>query len=600
MSLSPIDLISSSSYPIPAQLDRGQRAAAHSNVLYGGLSLLPYDGTTTPTMTPTRTPTDDKSKTKKSTNKKSSHKSEDDNKVSKRKRGRPRVLDKDESAAERRRTQIRLAQRAYRSRKEATISSLSKRLSELDAAIRDMNTSVGNFRDELMGSGLLLQHSPLTYGLQKLVHKSDALVKLSAGNEEYESANTSPMDETVSNNSSSLEAGDALFVDQSPEITENLDKFNFPLYSSTDNTSSINFDSLFQGYELDAVQQPQQAPTTLTENANTQLVPSSFAEPFPQDLTNTNTNSSSWLQHNTIPPPSTYSFHESSFARRLRRQCAEYGYRVLTDPNSDPKDVIRIYRFSLCFKNKDALVDRFWKAITSSSPSSSSTTSATPAAAYTLGNAGIHYPRPQQPIPETTLSSPTELYPISKFIGPWAFHQAEAPHEFTSIDEIVSARGMAGDWFDSNDVEGYLREKGIQVDTQASFVTLPDDVPSPPLPSSSSSSSSSTQQLEYLKEGKQSPTAAGDELMIDPSLEAMTAPSTTTTTTTTTTTETQDSSKVVNTEINENTEQQSTRIFDVDMFLTQLIYKAVCLGEKAGYRKQDVEDCLRVACYAVA
>jgi hypothetical protein len=100
MSLSPIDLISSSSYPIPAQLDRGQRAAAHSNVLYGGLSLLPYDGTTTPTMTPTRTPTDDKPKTKKSTNKKSSHKSEDDNKVSKRKRGRPRVLDKDESAAE--------------------------------------------------------------------------------------------------------------------------------------------------------------------------------------------------------------------------------------------------------------------------------------------------------------------------------------------------------------------------------------------------------------------------------------------------------------------------------------------------------------------
>lgn len=95
MSLSPIDLISSSSYPIPAQIDRGQRAAANSNVLYGGLSLLPYDGTT-----PAMTPTDDKPKTKRSTNKKNSHKSEDDNRVSKRKRGRPRVLDKDESAAE--------------------------------------------------------------------------------------------------------------------------------------------------------------------------------------------------------------------------------------------------------------------------------------------------------------------------------------------------------------------------------------------------------------------------------------------------------------------------------------------------------------------
>jgi hypothetical protein len=77
--------------------------------------------------------------------------------------------------------------------------------------------------------------------------------------------------------------------------------------------------------------------------------------------------------------------------------------------------------------------------------------------------------------------------------------------------------------------------------------------------------------------------------MIDPSLEASIAP----------TTETQGISTATETNIN-TTKQQSTRIFDVDMFLTQLIYKGVCLGEKAGYRKQDVEDCLRVACYAVA
>lgn len=410
-----------------------------------------------------------------------------------------------------------------------------------------MNTAVGDFRDELMGSGLLLQHTSVTYGLQRLVQKSDALVKLS-GNEEYESANTSPIDETASNNSSSLEVGDALFVDQSPEITENLDEFNFPLYTSTDNTSSINFDSLFQGYGLDSVQQ--QAPTTLTESANTQLV-SSFAESFPQDPTN---NPTSWLQYNTMPPPSTYSFHESSFARRLRRQCAEHGYRLLTDPNTDPKEILRIYRFSLSFKSKDALIERFWKAIIApfSTASTTTTSATTAAAAYTLGNAGIHYPRPQQPIPETTLYSPRELYPVSKFIGPWPFHQAEAPHEFTSIDEIVSARGMDGDWFDSNDVEGYLREQGIQVDTQASFVTLPDDVPS-------SSSSSSFRKVEYLDEKGTPTTTTRDELMIDPSLEALTAPS-----------EIKDSSKAVDTD--SNTKQQSTRIFDVDMFLSRELF----------------------------
>lgn len=406
-----------------------------------------------------------------------------------------------------------------------------------------MNTSVGNFRDELMDSGLLLHHAPLTYDLSRLVQKSDALVKLSGGSQEYESANTSPMDETASNNSSSLEVSDAFFVDQSPEITENLDEFNFPLYTSTDNAMSLDVDSLIQGYDLNASQN-QQAPSTLPEDPGMRLVPSSLTEPLPQTSMSTNT----WLQHNTISPPSTYSFHESSFARRLRRQCAEYGYRLLTDPNTDPKDVLRTYRFSLCFKNKQGLIDRFWKAITSSSSTNTNTTTAVPAA-YTLGNAGVHYPRQHQaPNPETAPpTTSTELYPVYKLIGPWPFHQAEVQHDFTSIDEIVSARGMAGDWFDSNDVEGYLREKGIHVDTQASFVTLPDDLPS----------SSSTQQSEYHnEEGKDSPTGNS---MIDPSLEALTAP----------TTETQDISTAAETNIN-TTKQQSTRIFDVDMFLTRM------------------------------
>lgn len=95
LSLSPIDLISSSSYPIAAQLNRRQRAA-RANTLYGGLALLPSDDPTTPIMIPT----DDKPKAKRNTNKKSSQNSANDSKVSKRKRGRPRVLDKDENAAE--------------------------------------------------------------------------------------------------------------------------------------------------------------------------------------------------------------------------------------------------------------------------------------------------------------------------------------------------------------------------------------------------------------------------------------------------------------------------------------------------------------------
>ncbi|KIM94031.1 hypothetical protein OIDMADRAFT_184511 [Oidiodendron maius Zn] len=46
-------------------------------------------------------------------------------------RGRPRVIAEDKTAADRRRTQIRVAQRAYRERKEKTILFLKKRTQEL-------------------------------------------------------------------------------------------------------------------------------------------------------------------------------------------------------------------------------------------------------------------------------------------------------------------------------------------------------------------------------------------------------------------------------------------------------------------------------------
>lgn len=285
-----------------------------------------------------------------------------------------------------------------------------------------------------------------------------------------------------------------------------------------------------------------------------QMIPSSFSstESFPHHTSNTH--SASWPQQNIMPTPLTYSHNESSLARRLARQCAEYGYRLLTDPNTDPKDILYTYRFSLSFRSKQALTERFWNAITSAaltpnavpSSKSSTNTSLSTSPRYTLGNAGMHYSRPlpanqATTSPATTTAPVTALYPFSKFIGPWAFHQAAAPHDCTTLEEIVATRGMGGEWFDSNDVEGYLREKGIYVDTYASFVTLPE---------------SSVSELEHI-EGNES-------VQIDPSLESVSA----TTTTTTRRNGSQDPSKSdVQTNKLTKKKRPSTHIFDVDMFL---------------------------------
>ncbi|EEQ33286.1 conserved hypothetical protein [Microsporum canis CBS 113480] len=71
------------------------------------------------------------------------------------KRGRPRVDCPDKTAAERRRTQIRLAQRAYRMRKETAISSLSQRVTELETNMQEMREAILALNNEAMRSGAL-------------------------------------------------------------------------------------------------------------------------------------------------------------------------------------------------------------------------------------------------------------------------------------------------------------------------------------------------------------------------------------------------------------------------------------------------------------
>lgn len=70
-------------------------------------------------------------------------------------RGRPRVDKPDASPSDRRRTQIRVAQRAYRQRKEGTLDGLRKRVSDLTNTIEMMNDIFGDCRNRLLNAGIL-------------------------------------------------------------------------------------------------------------------------------------------------------------------------------------------------------------------------------------------------------------------------------------------------------------------------------------------------------------------------------------------------------------------------------------------------------------
>lgn len=86
------------------------------------------------------------------------------------------------SRSKRRRKQLRIAQQAYRKRKENTISSLQSRVHELETGIEDISHSFLSLSNLLIEEKLLLKHPVIASALQDIIKQCVSLAK--AGSEE--------------------------------------------------------------------------------------------------------------------------------------------------------------------------------------------------------------------------------------------------------------------------------------------------------------------------------------------------------------------------------------------------------------------------------
>ncbi|RMJ25973.1 hypothetical protein PHISP_03151 [Aspergillus sp. HF37] len=89
--------------------------------------------------------------------------------TSSRRRGRPRKAT--DNAEGRRRLQVRLAQRAYQSRREANVSSLKGRISRLRTSVEKTNAAVLSFNEKLVQSGILSANSDLSAHWENTMQK---------------------------------------------------------------------------------------------------------------------------------------------------------------------------------------------------------------------------------------------------------------------------------------------------------------------------------------------------------------------------------------------------------------------------------------------
>ncbi|KAI7540058.1 hypothetical protein KC331_g9385, partial [Hortaea werneckii] len=184
-------------------------------------------------------------------------------------------------------------------------------------------------------------------------------------------------------------------------------------------------------------------------------------------------------------PPITYNFQQTSFGRRLHRFAVGEAYHLLLNASSRPQVYEKVFKLALMGRDRQELIDMM-KIMMNQGPHES--LDLWESAKIHIGGCGAHYPRKDaygNPLPRQNLCN-------LGLIGPQTLSVLENTAKTNpDLNMVVDVIGFEGKWFDPYDVEGYLQERGIYMDSSSSFVEA--GIPlTPATPESSSSLSSVT------------------------------------------------------------------------------------------------------------
>ena len=452
-------------------------------------------------------------------------------------RGRPRLLDTDANQKERRRAQIRVAQRSYRERKESTISSLNRQVSDLQSTVADMNSTFAELERRIKEGD---SQPDLMRQLEQTSSRMTALAtraKVETSTEE-ETEEASPLLDTIlgarkapeSPAPSQQRSGSTVMgqpwgyhtgePSQQGATDTGTDTDLMQRISSTDWSTHTpghqNQGGQIGGaFEQRQHSQTQYSPATYpASNQNFSAQQSLTFDEAPSYATQYTTHQSQdWnsgqsrrmrprptfdpgadpgvdavLNHLVASRPAELPLHsgqnykEVSFTRRLMRSSLEASINFLKDPRSNPLDVDYFCRYAYCFMKRHNLQHVF-QQVYQRPPGQNLELWRVPM--FHVGGAGLHYPRDGI----DAGARPPDQWAESGLMGPmpdWRPHYPNA-HQL-SRDQQVEFANVTGEWFDSNDVEAYLRTKGLYLDASTRVVDLnePADTTVPPLMHSNS------------------------------------------------------------------------------------------------------------------
>lgn len=169
-----------------------------------------------------------------------------------------------------------------------------------------------------------------------------------------------------------------------------------------------------------------------------------------------------------LPMPKTLAQHERTFGRHLHRAALEKGLMLIRDRDTSPARLQRAFGFCLRFETREQIETRLKNSVETNTKDSLFHWKAP---FVHLGGAGTYYP-----LDEGVAGSLMPKFRTGMSMGPFSPSVMDTKDTAMLDDFRMKEPGFEGPWFDSNDVENYLRGRGIDVQPNVEFLTVNLDV----------------------------------------------------------------------------------------------------------------------------
>jgi len=368
-----------------------------------------------------------------------------------------------------------MAQRAYRHRKETTITSLEKQVQDLRGTNEEMSNIFISLYDFAVGKGLLQREPEFGQQLQSTTERFLALAKATVNEDSHEDVHGEDGRQADSESGRRSRGSKA-----SPKKRQNnLEEQHMEDPVNPWGGYTISKDDSQHDDDL-AMAFPQHSYESRGgRHSGLQVItrPTEDNASFPFDLMDlqqyrVEVPSIEDYSNNFMPElqpslPTTHAYSEFSLARRIQRGGIERAFRLITSKTVSPEVFNRAFGLTLMYETRESLEARLRRAIVKTNKD---TLYGWKNPFVHIGGSGTFYPD----------ADPTnnDLRPKLRTgfsMGPFSPAATEARDLF-SEEMRCNVPGFEGQFFDSNDVEGYLRGRGLDIPPSADYITAELDI----------------------------------------------------------------------------------------------------------------------------